>query len=716
MEWSVAEVSEWLHSNNLGKFEGNFTEHDITGRVLFDLDHALLKEMGIISVGDRISVLSAIQKLKDKDKIITTVPESFLFCSPSPTSSLARSPRHAPVQSPRASKYQRTGSHILAKGTVDTVEKKGYRAESLPAKLNFASSVKPRRAQLPHIVTHHTATPDASFVTDLDERSPCLSERSFSPFSFIESFVKGFKKATATSPTEDSPKEDRQDIMRYETVLERCIKVTDEEKQVSFIINVAELNTPEEILERIYKKFKIGFSNESHYALFAKLDQEGDFVCLNDKQILHVCKAYPHHPCKDKLLLRRMQRSQLEPPKTDFIISGDLRRSTFARNKALVDRPSSDLISSNLDLFFTEQATKESLPASVRSSLYLRSRAASMKSQATKVEEIPSEDETNNKDSEIARLGNYSDKFDYDLYERLYDLLHLDDDLGNKGRFMHNWIKGDLIGKGSFANVYYGYDPETEIIMAVKQVDLPASSSFLNDRRSKMLTSLTREIEFLKTLRHENVVGYLGSCCDGLTLNVFLEYVGGGSIASLIQKQGWISLDDTKVYVKQILGGLSYLHGLKIIHRDIKGGNVLVTEDKKCKISDFGVATLMDSVISKRHSVQGSVFWMSPEMVKRTSCTTKVDVWSLGCLVLEMLTGERPWYGFDQIQALYQIGMGLKNPIDHLNEVWQENSGTSFTSSLPQTALEFLQAMFKADPEERASADLLLDSEFLKIV
>jgi mitogen-activated protein kinase kinase kinase len=369
-----------------------------------------------------------------------------------------------------------------------------------------------------------------------------------------------------------------------------------------------------------------------------------------------------------------------------------------------------------LDLFFTEQATKESLPASVRSSLYLRSRAASIKSQATKVEEMPSEDEANNKDSEIARLGNYSDKFDYDLYERLYDLLHLDDDIGIKGRFMHNWIKGDLIGKGSFANVYYGYDPETEIIMAVKQVDLPASSSFLNDRRSKMLTSLTREIEFLKTLRHENVVGYLGSCCDGLTLNVFLEYVGGGSIASLIQKQGWISLDDTKVYVKQILTGLSYLHGLKIIHRDIKGGNVLVTEDKKCKISDFGVATLMDSVISKRHSVQGSVFWMSPEMVKRTSCTTKVDIWSLGCLVLEMLTGERPWYGFDQIQALYQIGMGLKNPIDHLNEVWQENSGTSFTSSLPQTALEFLQAMFKADPEERASADLLLDSEFLKIV
>ena len=86
------------------------------------------------------------------------------------------------------------------------------------------------------------------------------------------------------------------------------------------------------------------------------------------------------------------------------------------------------------------------------------------------------------------------------------------------------------------------------------------------------------------------------------------------------------------------------------------------------KISDFGVAKMFDSLnqSTQRFSIKGSIFWMAPEIVRREPFTSKADIWSLGCLVLEMVTGQHPWNGFDQIQALYQIGIAGNNPVAHL--------------------------------------------------
>jgi mitogen-activated protein kinase kinase kinase len=164
------------------------------------------------------------------------------------------------------------------------------------------------------------------------------------------------------------------------------------------------------------------------------------------------------------------------------------------------------------------------------------------------------------------------------------------------------WIKGDLIGRGSFAMVYYGIHPLTGTLMAVKQVRLPAapnqrlnisndckydynnadedekeinstaplSVNRIEERRRTMVAALQREIDLLRTLRHPNIVGYLGTLCDAEYLSVFLEYVSGGSIASIIRRDGYVSVDRIRHYVPQILDGLAYLHHRSIIHRDIK--------------------------------------------------------------------------------------------------------------------------------------------------
>lgn len=159
----------------------------------------------------------------------------------------------------------------------------------------------------------------------------------------------------------------------------------------------------------------------------------------------------------------------------------------------------------------------------------------------------------------------------------------------NAGNRTIKWIRGALIGSGSFGNVYLAMDAQRGLLMAVKQVQLK-SSSHSQERMRSMLAALEREIELLKTLQHENIVQYLDSAIDENHLNIFLEYVPGGSVASLLRNYGAFEEALTKNWVKQILCGLEYLHSQTIIHRDIKGANILVDNKGGIKISDFGIS------------------------------------------------------------------------------------------------------------------------------
>jgi len=273
------------------------------------------------------------------------------------------------------------------------------------------------------------------------------------------------------------------------------------------------------------------------------------------------------------------------------------------------------------------------------------------------------------------------------------------------------WMQGALIGQGSFGSVFLALHAVTGELMAVKQVDVPSNSnSALDKRKESMVAALKREIDLLRDLQHENIVQYLGSNSDDEHFNIFLEYVPGGSVAAMLNSYGSLQEPLIRNFVRQILCGLSYLHGRDIIHRDIKGANVLVDNKGNIKISDFGISKRVEASALlapqkngghiHRPSLQGSVFWMAPEVVKQTSYTRKADIWSLGCLIVEMFTGTHPFPNCSQLQAIFQIGNSSAKP------------------TTPDNASEegkaFLEMTFEIDHEKRPSADELLGSPFLR--
>ena len=152
------------------------------------------------------------------------------------------------------------------------------------------------------------------------------------------------------------------------------------------------------------------------------------------------------------------------------------------------------------------------------------------------------------------------------------------------------WTRGALIGTGSFGQVYLGMDTMNGLLMAVKQVPLPSGTGPNEERKRVGLRALEREIDFLKDLQHENIVQYLDSSSDDKHLNIFLEYVPGGSVTALLRNYGAFEEALCRHFVRQILQGLNYLHERDIIHRDIKGANILVDNKGGIKISDFGIS------------------------------------------------------------------------------------------------------------------------------
>ncbi|KAG5220458.1 ATP binding [Salix suchowensis] len=297
------------------------------------------------------------------------------------------------------------------------------------------------------------------------------------------------------------------------------------------------------------------------------------------------------------------------------------------------------------------------------------------------------------------------------------------------------WIKGALIGAGSFGKVYLGMDASSGLLMAVKQVELPTGTEEEHAERSG---TRDRAPERFATREHRAVSLWVSHSYDHLEnkvtdiakdssvdeefLNIFLEYVPGGSVSALLRNYGAFEEPLVKNFVRQILQGLNYLHEKDIIHRDIKGANILVDNKGGIKISDFGISKKVEDSKSIRNhlaegshasidlltggnrihrpSLQGSVFWMAPEVVKQTGHTHKADIWSVGCLVVEMLTGEHPWAQLSQMQAIFKIGSMAKPTIP---------------SDISAEAQDFLARTFEISHEARPSAtELLLHSWIAK--
>ncbi|CAJ0751643.1 3713_t:CDS:10 [Entrophospora sp. SA101] len=211
---------------------------------------------------------------------------------------------------------------------------------------------------------------------------------------------------------------------------------------------------------------------------------------------------------------------------------------------------------------------------------------------------------------------------------------------------INNYQLGDCLGKGAFGSVYRALNWETGEAVAVKKIKLS------NIPKSDLNFIMT-EIDLLKNLNHPNIVKYKGFVKTREFLFIILEYCENGSLHNICKKFGKFPENLVAVYISQVLEGLLYLHEQGVIHRDIKGANILTTKEGLVKLADFGVATKTTTLGD--FGVVGSPYWMAPEIIELSGATTSSDIWSVGCVVIELLEGKPPYHHLDPMPALFRI-------------------------------------------------------------
>uniref|UniRef100_A0A8D0A3E4 Mitogen-activated protein kinase kinase kinase 3 n=1 Tax=Sander lucioperca TaxID=283035 RepID=A0A8D0A3E4_SANLU len=264
------------------------------------------------------------------------------------------------------------------------------------------------------------------------------------------------------------------------------------------------------------------------------------------------------------------------------------------------------------------------------------------------------------------------------------------------------WRRGKLLGQGAFGRVYLCYDVDTGRELAAKQVQFDPESP----ETSKEVSALECEIQLLKNLHHERIVQYYGCLRDHneKTLTIFMEYMPGGSVKDQLKAYGALTENVTRKYTRQILEGMSYLHSNMIVHRDIKGANILRDSAGNVKLGDFGASKRLQTICMSGtgiRSVTGTPYWMSPEVISGEGYGRKADVWSLGCTVVEMLTEKPPWAEYEAMAAIFKIATQPTNPL--------------LPSHTSDQARDFISCIF-VEAKHRPSAEELLRHPFSQIM
>ncbi|KAF8757706.1 Serine/Threonine protein kinase, catalytic domain [Rhizoctonia solani] len=251
---------------------------------------------------------------------------------------------------------------------------------------------------------------------------------------------------------------------------------------------------------------------------------------------------------------------------------------------------------------------------------------------------------------------------------------------------------GDCIGKGQFGSVYRALNLTTGQMVAVKQLALDGLSA-------EEVKSLKKEVDLLKSLSHPSIVKYEGMAQDEEHLSIVLEYVENGSLGQTLKAFGKLNEKLVASYVIRILEGLHYLHQCSVVHCDLKAANILTTKNGNVKLSDFGVSLNLHAM-EKVNEVAGTPNWMAPEVIELKGASTKSDIWSLGCVIVELLTG-RPPYGDipNGLTVMFRIVEDERPPIPE-----------GFSPMLRN----FLELCFNKDPDLRPSAAILFEHPWLK--
>ncbi|OBZ78814.1 Serine/threonine-protein kinase svkA [Grifola frondosa] len=238
------------------------------------------------------------------------------------------------------------------------------------------------------------------------------------------------------------------------------------------------------------------------------------------------------------------------------------------------------------------------------------------------------------------------------------------------------YVKQDRIGKGSFGEVYKGYDKRTQKTVAIKIIDLESAEDEIED--------IQQEIQILSQLDSPHVTKYHGSFLKGSHLWIVMEYCSGGSCSDLMKP-----------------GVFHYLHTEGKLHRDIKAANILLSANGDVKLADFGVSGQLSGTLSaKKNTFVGTPYWMSPEVIKQSGYDHKADIWSLGITAIELAKGEPPYAELHPMKVLFLIP---KNPPPTLEGPFSK----SFR--------EFVSYCLQRDPRDRPTARDLLKHKFIRM-
>lgn len=288
------------------------------------------------------------------------------------------------------------------------------------------------------------------------------------------------------------------------------------------------------------------------------------------------------------------------------------------------------------------------------------------------------------------------------------------------------WQQGQYIGGGTFGSVYVATNLDTGYLMAVKEIRLQDPQMI-----PTIAAQIRDEMSVLQMLDHPNVASYYGIEVHRDKVYIFMQYCSNGSLANLLEHGRIEDEQVIQVYTLQMLEGLAYLHESGVIHRDIKPENILLDHMGLIKYIDFGAAKVITRQNGrtlaaehpagavqrgKQNSMTGTPMYMSPEVIRGSSTFSNggqggdkasparpgaVDTWSLGCVVLEMATGRRPWANLDNEWAImYNIAQGNPPQLPSRDQ-------------LSDIGIDFLKKCFERDPAKRASAAELLQHEWI---
>ncbi|KAF5727813.1 mitogen-activated protein kinase kinase kinase A-like [Tripterygium wilfordii] len=271
------------------------------------------------------------------------------------------------------------------------------------------------------------------------------------------------------------------------------------------------------------------------------------------------------------------------------------------------------------------------------------------------------------------------------------------------------WSRLKVLGKGSYGVVF----------LAVEKDDFGFPLGVFAAKSSLLLkcSSLVKEFEILRHLFGcpgiVRCLGYEFTVERSIPVyNLFMEYAPEGTLTDLIRKSGGrIPEKEVKVYTRMLLEGLSCIHGHGLVHCDFKPDNILVFPSKDgtgycLKIADFGLAKLPweeEFDCSRQDCFRGTPLYMSPESVILGQVSASLDIWSLGCVVVEMLTGNRAWGNHHDMASLFfYVVCGDESP--------------NIPEWISSSAQDFLSTCFRTDPRERWSSEKLLNHSFVGLM